>query len=253
MVRLAVGYGSGLELYAPISAQIMFGQVDAGWQSSLSWLDPTATIGTFDARINLNLQNLQASGFGLRSPQGPLPLLDDQLDGAVTIKADGFAFSREIFGRGALRSSALDQLDRLGIGVRFWSAPDRKIPGVVQAITRVQLKSLNEVMKDLAQNLQLQAPPHSLSYESLSFNFDAADGKIRAKPLLLEMRGMQLLSTDLLALQGDLRTHLGSEAEPFPLRSLIQSVADALAAEGVSFPGRSFRLGNTKFTFRRNR
>jgi hypothetical protein len=57
----------------------------------------------------------------------------------------------------------------------------------------------------------------------------------------------------LLALQGDFRTHLGTETEPFSLRSLVQSVESALAADGVSFPGGGFRSGNTKFTFRRNR
>jgi hypothetical protein len=256
-ITLAVGYGPALELYAPISAQVMFGRANGGLESKLLWLHSAlkdaTSLANLDSRLNLSLRALQASAFGLNSGVTRLPLLEDQLDGEIRVTTDQLTLGQPFFGRSNLRTLVLDNLDRIDIDARLWSTPDREGRGVVHAISRAQLKAVNEFLKEFARDLQLQAPPRSLTYGLLSFDLEASHGLIQARSPLVQLRDAHLFSTDQLALQGDFRAHLGSAEEPFSLRSLVESADRMLAVDGASFPRHASRLGNTKFSIRRNR
>ena len=233
--RMALGYGQGLDLDVPLSSRALYGSVGGAFQARLRWSGDAVPL--VDTRLNLQLRNLQAAAFGLASPEGHTPIVEDQLDGTIRFHADRLVLDRRVLSRLATGSFASTELDKLNLSARLWSsATDHEGRGTIQGMTAVRLNFMNAVLNQLARELRLDLPPRVLRYDSLRLDFEAADGKIVPKQSVVELRGMKLFSTAGLQIDGTLRVHLGTPSQEYPLQSLSFLAQRFLSADVFDWP-----------------
>ena len=238
--RIAIGYADGLDVDVPVASEALYGSIGGGFQARVRWRGDDVPSAVVDTRLNLQLANLQASALGFASDEGHAPAVEDQVNGTFGFDSDGLGLNRKLLGN--LMAGSLDpaQLDTLSVRAELRSSPtDRQVPGTFQAMTGVRLDLLNSVLKQLARDLHLTVPPRALQYDSLALDFQAAHGKVLPDHSAFELRGLKLYSAQGLDVDGTFRVHLGTPADPYPLRSLIFLAQRLISAIGVGEPGQA--------------
>jgi hypothetical protein len=99
------------------------------------------------------------------------------------------------------------------------------IPAVLQASTDLQLDLANELLNRIVNGFQLTGPPRALTYSDFDVKFDVERGLVRSDGAILQVGGLQILSTDHVEVVGKVRAHLGGPGERILLRDMIQMLS----------------------------
>jgi hypothetical protein len=228
-VRIAIGHQSRLQFDAPANSQLLFGKAQGRVQAEIQWQDSHSSPSEsgeapgvlLDSRAAMIFSHLQMGAIRRSVPDGGLPFIEDELDGQVNFRTDAYPINSAVLSRLASGFVRPEDLEGLSAKVKFWSArPNPLLRGAMQAITTAELQNLNDFLKQISRDLQLLAPPRSIVYRSLLFNFDTTKGQVITEPSLLELRGMNLFSDQQLEVDGTMRVHLGGKGETFTLQDL---------------------------------
>ena len=236
-MRIAIGHKDSLQLDLPTAFQMFFGHGNGRLQAEIRWPNLNqhnspgeSSAPLLDSRGGFTFSHLQTGAIRYRVDDGSVPLLEDEIDGQATFRSDVYPINFAALNRMAGGLVRSDDLKGLSARLKFWSnRTDPLLPGAMQFVTTVQLQNLNAILKQITRDLQVQAPPRSLVYQSLLFNFETANGQVTAEPSLVEMRGVKFLSIQQLVVDGTMRVHLGNKGERISLPSLT-----SLASEFIS-------------------
>ena len=234
-----MGHAGTLQFHIPLKGRLLFGEMQGLAQFGLRWQEEAALL---DGRVYLNLPNFQAAGAGLSVGGTHIPLIEDQWDGQVAFRTDGFRLDQQLFDLLGQRWDEIRQLDRVNLEIAIQrSKPVFSFPGVVQISTDFELQLLNPILNQIVRNLRLSGPPAAILYQDLHFNFNVSDGRISCANPLLDLQGLRFYSSDKLELDGNLRVHWGwqknaSVEESLTLRDLAAFARRNLNAQMVRFP-----------------
>jgi hypothetical protein len=226
-LQVAVGYGDALEFHAPISARFLYGQSEGYAQARLRWLGNALSV---DTRAGATLRDLQAGAVRLGHAQAPL--LDDMLAGHVALQTDRLLLDREFLPRALSNPAAVTELDKIGLNLNLHSTGPR--PGVLQFETQTDLRLSNELLNAIVAQFQMQAPPRAVRYRDLAFRFQVSGGEVQTKPLLLDLKGVEVPNLVPIPVDGEIRVHWGRQrpgfaGSPLRLRNLLGFLQRTLA------------------------
>jgi hypothetical protein len=227
-LRIVVGYTDALQVGLPFSGRALYGSVEGDFESSV-----TASQGvvTLDTRLNLELRNIQAGAIGSTMSGEHSAILEDELDGKVSVRIDGLAMDRDTLP--AIRAGHINaaDLEKLGMSVHLLRSRETAgLPGVFQASSNVQINLVNELLNQIIKDLRLPAPPRALTYKNLALDFDVDQGRVRDNEVF-KLGGVQLFSSNVADVTADVRAHLGRPGERIMLGSLMEMLGSLGAAE----------------------
>ena len=218
-LRVAIGYGEALQIQAPFSGRALFGDLDGTLQSRITWPSKAALL---DTRLNVNFKNIQAAAVELGLSGVPSAMLEDQLDGSVQFKTDGLRLDSNIIDDARAGRFADSLLERLGFSLAVKRSPGAAAPfGMMQATADTHLAPINAVLDRVLQDVRLELPPRALAYKDFDLKLDVERGEVRNPQDILRVGGLQIFSSDLADITGQLRFHLGSPGERVQLRDVI--------------------------------
>jgi len=230
-LHLAVGHFERLQLNFPLSARVLFGKAAGVFQTDLRWLDDHAEVSV---STGLSLSDLQAGALGLASRGEYISFIEDQFSGDVSFLAKDFPLSGNTMRDLMIDASRIDGFDRLDMRLRFHrSAQNKAVPGVVQTTTDTQIQTLNNFLNKFIAKVQMSSPPQSVCYRDLNFYFQVKKGEILTEPLLLDIEGLELYSTERVDVEADLRVHWKREEWDTPgywLRNFVPLLRGMLPA-----------------------
>jgi hypothetical protein len=221
-LRIVIGYADALQFGLPFSGRVLFGGVTGNLETSITTSKDAATV---DARLNLDLKNLQAGAIGSTISGGRSSFVEDELDGKVAFRTDAFTIDPTTLP--ALRAGHVSpsELEKLGISVRLSRSQEgANLPGVLQASSEVQINVVNELLNQIIKDLRLPAPPRALTYKDLALNFDVDRGQVRNDTEVFKLGGVQLFSSTAVDATAEVRAHLGRKGERVMLGSLIEMI-----------------------------
>jgi len=243
-LRLAIGHKDSFQLDAPAAFQVLFGQGQGRVQADIRWPSDPASPGArpsaiLDSRGAFNFSHLQLGAIGYAVEDGQLPLIEDEIDGQVSFGTDAYPVNSAVLNGMAAGLAPPGDLGRLNAKMRFRSdRTDSPVSGAVQFVTIVKLKNLNDILKQITRDLELRVPPRSLTYKSLSLNFETAKGQVATQPSLLELRGVTFYSIQPLKIGGGIRVHLGGKGETLSIQSLASFAGGLISAAGFGGSGK---------------
>jgi hypothetical protein len=217
-LRIAVGHGERLELFAPFDARALFGTASGFLESAVRWRADQASL---DSRFTLHLGNIQAGAVGLDVDAGHVPLVEDEVDADLAVRSDELPLTRETLARAnAMKAPAgLDRIS-LALAVRK-SARSQSMPGVLQLSTGMQVNTLNKVLNDVVRGVQMKAPPQTMLYKNVDVNVRVDRGRVATDAPWVTLDGVQLFSDSILALEGTVRLHGGRNGDSLTLDDLL--------------------------------
>ena len=227
-VRAVIGYTDALQIGIPFSGRALFGGVTGSLESSVA---AEGGIATLDTRLNLDLRNLQAGAIGSTMSGEHATIIEDELDGEISIRVDGLKLNRTTIPAMRAGHFSAEDLETLGASVHFSrSMESAGIPGVFQASSSVQINLVNEVLNKIVEDLRLPAPPRALTYSDLAVNFNVDRGRVRTDSEVFKLGGVQLFSSNLADASAEVRAHLGRPGERIMLGSLIEMLGNVTSA-----------------------
>lgn len=217
-LRIAVGHGARLELSAPFAARALFGTASGLVESAVAWREHDALV---DSRLTLQLHNIQTGAVGLDIDDGHVPLVEDEVDANVTLRADGWPLTRETLARAAAREtpSGLDRIS-MALNVRK-SDRSRWVPGVFQLSTGTQADTLNKVLNTVLRDLQMKVPPQVMLYRNIDVNVRVDRGRVATDTPWVTLDGVQIFSDPNVTLAGTVRLHGGRNGDSLTLDDLL--------------------------------
>ena len=244
LIRLAIGHKGSFQLDAPAAFQVLFGQGQGRVQSEIRWRRDASSpekiqSAILDSRGTFSFSHLQLGAIGFAVEDGRLPLIEDEIDGQVSFGTDAYRINSEVLNRLASGFARPEDLEGLSARAKFKSnRPDPRLTGAVQFVASLQLKNLNDFLKQITRDLELYAPPRFLTYKSLLFNFETAKGQVAPDPNLLELRGVNFYSIDPIVVDGAIHVHLGGKGETLSLKSLASLARELISAAGAGGSGK---------------
>ena len=218
-LRVAIGYGDSLQIHAPFSARALFGDIDGVLQSRIGWSRGAATA---DTSFRLNFRNVQTGALSLSLSGPPVSVLEDQLDGNVAVKTDGLRIDSRIIGDALAGRIDPSTLETLGLSVAVKRSPTAVLPfGSMQATVDTRIDAINNVLDRVLRNVKLEVPPRALVYRDLDFKLEVDHGRVQNEQGVMRLGGLQLFSSDLSEVTGEVRLHLGRDGERIKLQDLI--------------------------------
>lgn len=224
-LRMAVGQSESLQLDMPVTSQVLFGSSQGRVQADVRW--PTApssgpaNAAILDTRVTIDFSKVQAGAIRRAVADGGLPLVEDEIDGNVDFRTADFALSAAALRRLASGVVRQEDLEHLSAIAKFSSArSDHSGKARVQAIAEVQVKDLNSILSAITRDLKVHFPPRSMTYDSMSLNFETSNGMVRTHPSLFELSGIEFYSTRQVELGGNIRLNAG-RGETVSLESLL--------------------------------
>jgi hypothetical protein len=114
-------------------------------------------------------------------------------------------------------------LEKLGMSVHlFRSKVAANLPGVLQASSDVQINLVNQLLNQIVKDLRLPAPPRAMTYQNLALDFDVDRGRVLNDGVVFTLGGIQLFSSNVVDVKGDVRAHLGRPGERIMLGNLVE-------------------------------
>jgi hypothetical protein len=219
-VRIAIGYSDALQVGLPFSGRALYGSVEGNVEAAITAANGIANL---DTRLKLDLNNIQAGAIGSTMSGEHSAFVEDELDGRISLRVDGLAMDRTTLP--ALRAghfSAMD-LEKLGMSVHlFRSKEAANLPGVLQASSDVQINLVNQLLNQIVKDLRLPAPPRAMTYQNLALDFDVDRGRVLNDGVVFTLGGIQLFSSNVVDVKGDVRAHLGRPGERIMLGNLVE-------------------------------
>ncbi len=234
-VRLAVGHASNLQLHVPVEGRLLFGEATGLLQTDIGWAEGQAVVTT---RGEFSLADFQAAALGLASQGRHVPFVEDELTGRIVFRADRFPAKRNSVPdllAGLPRNQSFEGLD---LDLRLSrSRRHADIPGIFQLSTQTELTTLNNLLGQVAGKVRLSGQLAAMLYRGLDFRLTVENGQILTEPLLLDLRGAELFSSEKLEVGADLRVHWQKKGQSSPQ----YNIGDAMRwLQGVTGPREAY-------------
>jgi hypothetical protein len=227
-IRALVGYKDSLQIGLPFSGRALFGAFAGNFESNLTPMSPAISL---DMRLNVDLKSIQMGAVGSVRGGGHSAFVEDELDGRTSVRLDGLMLDGDTVAAFTAGKPDNNALQKLGMSVHLFRSPESAdIPAVLQASTDIKINLANEVLNHIANGLRLSGPPRALRYREFDLKFDVDRGIVRNDREILRLGGLQILSTDLVDVAGEIRTHLGSPGERVRLRDMIEMLSGIISA-----------------------
>jgi hypothetical protein len=219
LLRINVGHAGRFSIHAPFSARLLNGTASGILDGALDWPQGEASL---DSRLHLSFRNLQAGALGLDSSNGHLPLLEHELDGDIALSTHAWPIRKDTFE--GLSYGSIPGLDRISLGVDVrTSSRGRTLPGFFQLRSGAQVRTLNEILDRVIEDIQLKSPPSSIFFQNLALKLDVDRGKVQTDQPWLRLEGLRILSSDDLHVEGSIRLHGARNGETLDIRDLLST------------------------------
>jgi hypothetical protein len=211
---VSTGSADSLDISAPISADLLYGNLGGTLQARIMWRDGLACA---TSRAAGALTGFQADALQFAFQGVTLPLISDYWDAAFAFRADDLCVNR------ARLKLSSDFIDHVGLRLALTRSAPAPAHGYLQLSIGTVLQPGNKILRDILRDLEMKTLPQGFRYRHLKLALETDGDRVLVRGPLLTLGGITYFMSDQVEVGGNLRLHLAPPAgDHVSVRGLLE-------------------------------
>jgi hypothetical protein len=207
-----------VQMDAPVKGSFLFGESAGSLQSQIRWAGDEAVLDSF---FGWSLQDAQAEALHVATGFGYQPLVQDRMGLSLAASARGLTLSRRIIESALADPGSFNQFDKLALDLNVGSVPGST--GRLQLESGFDVKHMNGLLRQIANDIQLTFPPEVISWGSAKVKLLLKDGAVDNNMPIVALTAVEGVRNSLTQFSGSLRLFAGRESS-IPVQDIVHTL-----------------------------
>jgi hypothetical protein len=202
----------------PLKGTFLYGDSVGTLQFQSRWAGDEAMLDSF---LGWSFQNAQAEALRIATGFGYQPLVQDRMGLSLAASARGLALSRRVLEAALADPGKFNQFDKMALDLDVRSVPGST--GRLQLESDFDVKRMNNLMRQIASDIQLTFPPEVISWERARLRLLLKDGALENNAPVVALTGVEGVRNSLAQFSGSLRLFAGRGPKT-PLQDVVHTL-----------------------------
>ena len=206
------------QIDVPVKGSFLFGESAGALQSQMRWTGDEAVL---DSYFQWSLQNAQAEGLRVATGFGYQPVVQDRMALSLAASTRGLTLSRHVLEAALADPGSFSQFDKLALDLSAGSVPGST--GRLQLESDFDVKRMNNLLRQIANDIRLTFPPEVISWESAKLKLLLKDGTLDNNMPMVALNAVRGIRNSLVQFSGSLRLFAGRESS-IPVQDIVHTL-----------------------------
>jgi hypothetical protein len=207
-----------VQMDVPVNGSFLFGESAGSLQSQIRWTGDEALLDSF---FGWSLQDAQVEALHVATGFGYQPLVQERMALSLAASSRGLTLSRRVFEAALADPGSFNQFDKLALDLNAGSVPGST--GRLQLESDFDVKPMNNLLRQIANDIQLTFPPEVISWQSAKLKLLLKDGALDNNIPMVALTAVEGIRNSLTQFSGSLRLFAGRESS-IPVQDIVHTL-----------------------------